>query len=94
MTSTTFDAGKLKKTEVHNDPANIIACTMEVQTMGNVGTEVKNSFLSSEELTYIKNAIAEGLARQIVCNVAKRTVPAADPSVSKRYTPSPKEKEG
>lgn len=46
--------------------------------------------LSGEDMKYIKNLIAEGIARALVEKVAKNTVPAVDGLEPERYNPSTK----
>ena len=43
----------------------------------------------NEDLKYIRDLLAEGIARMLVEKVTKNTVPAVDSSEPERYNPSP-----
>lgn len=68
-------------TETHGD----IGC-VEVSTP--MSKEAASS-LSNEDLKYIRDLLAEGIARMLVEKVTKNTVPAVDSSEPERYNPSP-----
>lgn len=50
--------------------------------------------LSHDDKKYIKELLAEGIARALVEKVAKNTVPAVDKSEPERYTHGPLKKGG
>lgn len=52
--------------------------------------DLKNT-LSSEDMKYIKNILAEGIARALVAKVAKSSDLAVDGLEPERYNPSTKE---
>lgn len=65
---------------------NRIACTKEDKPMCVYVQEV----LTSEDVLYMRNRIAEGIARALVEKVAKSAVPAVDRLETERYNPSSK----
>lgn len=69
----------------NTDSGNRIACTKEDKLMR---LDFKEG-LSNEDVLYIRNRIAEGIARALVEKVAKSAVPAVDRSEIERYNPSP-----
>lgn len=71
------------------DKENCIGCTKEDKPMQ---TDVKSA-LSPNDVLYIRNLLAEGIARMLVEKVAKNTVPDVDESEPERYNPSPSKKE-
>ena len=48
------------------------------------------STLSAHDVQYIRNLLAEGIARMLVEKVAKKSVPAVDELEPERYNPSTK----
>lgn len=64
---------------------NRIGCTEEDKRMQ---TDLEST-LSRNDVQYIRNLLAEGIARMLVGKVAKNTVPAVDSSEPERYNPSP-----
>lgn len=74
------------KDMANNDNDNCIACPKGDEPMQ---TDL-NSTLSRNDVQYIKNLLAEGIARMLVEKVAKNTVPAVDESGPERYNPSTK----
>lgn len=48
------------------------------------------STLSRNDVQYVRNLLAEGIARMLVEKVAKNTVPAVDSSEPERYNPPTK----
>lgn len=80
-----------EKTLSRQDTANInsdncIACPKGDEPMQ---TNLKNT-LSPDDVKYIRNLLAEGIARMLVEKVAKNTVPAVDGLEPERYNPSTK----
>lgn len=73
-------------TDVANiDNDNCIACPKGDELMQ---TDL-DSTLSHNDVQYIRNLLAEGIARMLVEKVAKNAAPAVDSSEPERYNPSP-----
>lgn len=66
----------------HIDSGNCIACPGEGERM--------QVALSMEDKQYIRNLLAEGIAKMLVEKVSKSTVSAVDKSEPERYTPPTK----
>lgn len=76
------ESGSEKSANTASD--NRIACTKEDKPMCVYVQEV----LTNEDVLYIRNRIAEGIARALVEKVAKSAVPAVDRLETERYNPS------
>lgn len=70
----------------NTDNDNCIACPKEDEPMQ---TDLKST-LSANDVQYIRNLLAEGIARMLVEKVAKNTAPAVDSSEPERYNPPTK----
>lgn len=70
----------------NTDSNSCIGCTKEDKPMR---LDFKEG-LSNEDVLYIRNRIAEGIARALVEKVAKSAVPAVDRLETERYNSSPK----
>lgn len=75
------------QTKGNRSTATSIGCA-EVSTP--MTQDLKNT-LSSEDMKYIRNILAEGIARALVEKVAKNTASAVDKLGSERYNPSTNE---
>lgn len=69
----------------NTDNDNCIACPKEDEPMQ---TDL-DSTLSANDVQYIRNLLAEGIARMLVEKVAKNTVPTVDSLEPERYNSSP-----
>lgn len=79
-----------EKTLSRQDTANINSDNCIACPKGDEPMHINlKSTLSANDVQYIKNLLAEGIARMLVEKVAKNTAPAVDSLEPERYNPSP-----